>query len=69
MISTNMEIPEAVYLQLQFYLESHPNWDWTRLTTSAFSLFLLQNGANNSEVNRIYLDSLFGIENQNRAPK
>lgn len=54
-----VEIPEELYQVLQTYLERSPNWDQERLFTAAISLFLLQNGERDVNVNRLYLDSLF----------
>jgi predicted TPR repeat methyltransferase len=41
------------------YLQSHPDWDQTRVLTAALSLFLLQNGESDRRAARVYLETLF----------
>ena len=38
------ESPTILQESMNNYLESHPDWDQTRVLTAALSLFLLQNG-------------------------
>ncbi|MFM2063332.1 MAG: hypothetical protein RLZZ507_3002 [Cyanobacteriota bacterium] len=52
-------IPEALHESLKNYLETHPDWDQTRVLTAALSLFLLQNGESDRQAARIYLETLF----------
>lgn len=61
-ITTEIEIPEELFNAFQGYLDTHPKWDQNRGMQAALSLFLLQNGANQAEVNSLYLDSLFGYK-------
>lgn len=53
------EIPEALHESLKIYLETHPDWDQTRVLTAALSLFLLQNGESDRRAARVYLETLF----------
>lgn len=53
------EIPEELHESLKGYLENHPTWDQDRVFSAALSLFLLQNGDNNRQTSRVYLDTLF----------
>ena len=41
------------------YIEEHQGWSQERVIQSALSLFLMQNGTSNAEVNSLYLDSLY----------
>ncbi|MEO0870258.1 MAG: DUF2811 domain-containing protein [Cyanobacteria bacterium J06642_11] len=59
-VSLMIEIPEALYLSIQEYLNTHELWSQERVMQAALSLFLMQNGTNLPHVNRLYLDSLFG---------
>lgn len=59
-ITTEIEVPEELFEAFQDYLKTHDKWDQNRGMQAALSLFLLQNGSNNSKVNSLYLDSLFG---------
>lgn len=43
-ISLLAEIPEELHDSLQSYLETHPDFDQSKVFTAALSLFLLQNG-------------------------
>jgi hypothetical protein len=58
-ISLNVEIPEELHGALQTYLDTHPAWSQHRVFCAALSLFLMQNGTCDRQVNRIYLDALF----------
>ncbi|PSN18548.1 hypothetical protein C7271_11955 [filamentous cyanobacterium CCP5] len=58
-ISLFAEIPEELHEVLQEYLDTHPAWSQHRVFCAALSLFLMQNGASDRGINRIYLDSLF----------
>ena len=53
------EIPETLQESMNNYLESHPDWDQTRVLTVALSLFLLQNGESDRRAARVYLETLF----------
>ena len=55
-----IEIPETLHYSIQDYLNTHELWSQERVMQAALSLFLMQNGANQPDVNRLYLDSLFG---------
>lgn len=59
-ITTEIEIPEDLFNAFQRYLDTHPKWDQNRGVQSALSLFLIQNGINDSRINELYMDSLFG---------
>ncbi|WP_413174849.1 DUF2811 domain-containing protein [Anabaena azotica] len=58
-VSIFTEIPETLHESLKNYLETHPDWDQTRVLTAAVSLFLLQNGDSDRSAARIYLETLF----------
>lgn len=57
-ISIEIEIPEALHTALTQFLETHPIWDVQQLSTTALSLFLLQQGEMERAVSRIYLETL-----------
>jgi hypothetical protein len=58
-ISILTEIPEDLHEALTGYLETHRNWDQDRLFVAALSLFLLQNGGDDRQAARVYLDTLY----------
>ena len=53
------EIPTILQESMNNYLQSHPDWDQTRVLTAALSLFLLQNGESDRRAARVYLETLF----------
>ena len=59
-VSLMIEIPETLHQSIQDYLNTHDLWSQERVMQAALSLFLMQNGVNQPQVNRLYLDSLFG---------
>ena len=59
-VSLMVEVPEALHLSMQDYLNTHELWSQERVMQAALSLFLMQNGVNQPHVNQLYLDSLFG---------
>lgn len=59
-VSLMIEIPESLHESIQDYLNAHELWSQERVMQAALSLFLMQNGANQPHVNKLYLDSLFG---------
>ncbi len=59
-VSLMVEIPETLYVSIQEYLNTHEKWSQERMMQAALSLFLMQNGVNQPQVNSLYLDSLFG---------
>ena len=61
-VSTVVEIPEELHQASQQYLATHEQWRQERMMQAALSLFLLQNVANQSEINSLYFDSLFGCK-------
>ena len=61
-IGIQADIPEELYTELKKHVDSKENMNWERLIIGALSLYLLQNGVNSKEVNRIYLESLFGCQ-------
>ena len=61
-IGIQADIPEELFVELKKHIDSKESMNWERLITGALSLYLLQNGANSKEVNRIYLESLFGCQ-------
>ncbi|MBD0266991.1 MAG: DUF2811 domain-containing protein [Cyanobacteria bacterium Co-bin8] len=58
-VSLLVEIPEELNEALQVYLDTCSTWSQHRVFCAALSLFLMQNGQNDRQVNRIYLDALF----------
>ena len=58
-VSLMVEVPEALHLSMQDYLNTHELWSQERVMQAALSLFLMQNGVNQPHVNSLYLDSLF----------
>jgi hypothetical protein len=58
-VSIWTEIPETLHESLKKYIETHPDWDQSRVLTAALSLFLLQNGDSDRYAARIYLETLF----------
>ena len=58
-VSIEIEIPQELYDAYQKFVETHPNWDTSRVGSAALSLFLLQNGECDRRASRVYLDSLF----------
>ncbi len=59
-VSLMVEIPEALHVSMQDFLSTHEKWSQERIMQAALSLFLMQNGVNQPQVNSLYLDSLFG---------
>lgn len=59
-VSLMVEVPEELLDSLQSFLGTHTEWDQDRIFCAATALFLLQNGMNQRQVSRFYLDSLFG---------
>ena len=59
-VSLMIEIPEALHMSIQEYLNTHELWSQERVMQAALSLFLMQNGSPQPHVNKLYLDSLFG---------
>ncbi|ABW31606.1 DUF2811 domain-containing protein [Acaryochloris marina] len=61
-ISILADIPEELHDALRGYLDTHPDWDQSRVLSAALSLFLMQNGTTDRRTTRVYLDSLFRRE-------
>lgn len=61
MVSLSVEIPEELHESLSDYLRTHSTWGQDRAFCAALSLFLMQNGTCDRQINRIYLDSVFGM--------
>ena len=59
-ISLSIEIPEELLDSLQGFLEARTGWEQDRVLGAAIALFLMQNGVNQRQVNRVYLDNVFG---------
>lgn len=59
-VSLMVEIPETLHKSIQEYLDTHEMWSQERMMQASLSLFLLQNGVNQPQINSLYLDSLFG---------
>ncbi|NEZ64399.1 DUF2811 domain-containing protein [Leptolyngbyaceae cyanobacterium CCMR0082] len=59
-VSLMIEIPETLHQSIQDYLSTHELWSQERVMQAALSLFLMQNGVNQPQVNKLYLNSLFG---------
>lgn len=66
-VSLSVEIPEDLHVSVQYYLDIHSRWSQDRLFCAAISLFLMQNGVTERQVSRIYLDSLFGQQSEDKA--
>jgi hypothetical protein len=60
MVSIEFEIPDALWAEMQLFLESHSDWNQDRLGAAALSLMLLQQGKAPRVISQIYLESLFG---------
>lgn len=60
-IGTQMDIPEPLFRALQQHIDDK-GLTWEQVTAAAFSLYLLQSGTSDKEINRIYLESLFGYQ-------
>jgi len=65
-VSLLAEIPQELHDSLRTYLDAHPTWDQDRVFAAALSLFLLQDGSQNSfstasyrDCSRVYLESVF----------
>lgn len=65
-VSLSVEIPEDLHISVQQYLDVHSGWSQDRLFCAAISLFLMQNGVTQRQVSRIYLNSLFGQQPENK---
>ncbi|MEM9153053.1 MAG: DUF2811 domain-containing protein [Cyanobacteria bacterium P01_F01_bin.3] len=59
-VSLSVEIPEELQDALQGFLEARTGWEQDRVFGAAIALFLMQNGVNQRQVNRVYLDNVFG---------
>ncbi|MEL6385564.1 MAG: DUF2811 domain-containing protein [Cyanobacteria bacterium J06626_18] len=59
-VSLMVEIPEELRDSLQGFLEARTGWEQDRVFGAAIALFLMQNGVNQRQVNRVYLDNVFG---------
>lgn len=57
-VSLQIEIPEALYDEIQKHLDRSPEWDQDRTMTAAISLFLMQRGVS-PVANRNYLNTMF----------
>lgn len=58
-VSLNVEIPEELYDSLRTYVENHQGWSQHRVFCASLSLFLMQNGVKDRQINRLYLDTVF----------
>jgi len=58
-VSISIKIPHTLHEPVKGYLAAHPDWDEERLLAAAVSLFLLQNGDEDRQVSRVYLDTIF----------
>ena len=59
-VSLMVELPEELLDPLQGFLEARTGWEQDRVFGAAIALFLMQNGVNQRQVNRVYLDNVFG---------
>ncbi|MEM9007106.1 MAG: DUF2811 domain-containing protein [Cyanobacteria bacterium P01_F01_bin.86] len=59
-VSLRVEIPEELLDSLQGFLEARTGWEQDRVFGAAIALFLMQNGVNQRQINRVYLDNVFG---------
>ena len=59
-VSLSVEIPEELLDSLQGFLAARTGWEQDRVFSAAVALFLMQNGVNQRQVNRVYLDNVFG---------
>lgn len=53
------DLPDGLSAHLRSFLAQRPGWTQERVVQNALSLFLLQNGVNDREVSRLYLQSMF----------
>jgi len=60
-VSLLVEVPESLHESLQRFMDSNPRWNQDRAFCAALSLFLMQNGSVDKNVNRLYLDTLFDL--------
>ncbi len=59
-VSLMVELPEELCDSLQGFLAARTGWEQDRVFGAAVALFLMQNGVNQRQVNRVYLDNVFG---------
>ena len=59
MVSFVQDLPSYLKDALTAFIEEHPNWDQYRLIQAAISGYLLKNGFESREVNRIYFENMF----------
>lgn len=59
LISLEAEVPEVLFNGMRDFIHSHPHWDQYSLISSALASFLFQNGCNDHQVSKHYLDGLF----------
>ena len=59
MIVLSDDLPKEISQHLQTFLLERPGWSQARILQSALSLFLLQNGINDSAVSKLYLQAMF----------
>ena len=55
----NLALPEALTTHLQSFLEQRPDWSQERILLMSLSLFLLQNGIQDTSISQLYLQSMF----------
>lgn len=58
-ISLEAEVPEVLFEGMREFLNNHPQWDQSRLISSALASFLFQNGCSDQGVTQHYLHGLF----------
>jgi hypothetical protein len=61
-IDLSVEVPEELHESMKQYLDAHPEWSQNRVISAALSLFLMQNGHCNRQVNQTYLNMTFDYE-------
>ncbi|MEM1281677.1 MAG: DUF2811 domain-containing protein [Cyanobacteria bacterium P01_H01_bin.152] len=59
-VRLTVEMPEELLDALQGFLATRSGWEQDRVFGAAVALFLMQNGVNQRQVNRVYLDNVFG---------
>jgi hypothetical protein len=52
-------LPDELREALRNFSVANPDWPIARVMCAALSLFLVQNGVENSAINRLYLDTTF----------
>ena len=60
-ISFNCELQENLQKAMNKFVEDHPNWDQYRILQAAIAGFLMQQGFQNRDLTRLYIDNMFSM--------